>query len=53
MFGGDKAFWGVESLFNVGSFFVVWRKAERVGRKKREIRILAEKVRSGRYVWGR
>ena len=27
MFGGDKAFWGVEPLFNVGSFFVVWRKA--------------------------
>lgn len=27
MFGGDRAFWGVEPLFNVGSFFVRWRKA--------------------------
>ena len=26
MFGGDKAFWGVEPLFNVGSFFVRGRK---------------------------
>lgn len=29
---GDKALWGVESLFNVGSFFVVWRKAGRGGK---------------------
>lgn len=49
MFGGDKALWGVESLFNVGSFFVVWRKAGEMRKMRKERGRLEHNVRGGIY----